>query len=78
MGLNLAKNVVHCEDSPSQFINSTPVGGFVMSCMTETQVCSLFKCLNDDKSPLDIPSWLTKIATEPLSVPNQSIETVWY
>ena len=78
MGVNLAKNIVHCEDSPSQFIKSTPVGSFVMSCVTETQVSSLFKCLNDDKSPLDIPSWLIKIATEPLSVPNQSIETVGY
>ena len=51
-----------------------------MSCATETQVCSLFKCLNDHKSSLDIPNKLIKIAAQPLSIPltyiyNQSIET---
>ena len=51
-----------------------------MSCVTETQVCSLFKCLNDHKSSLDIPNKLIKIAAQPLSIPltyiyNQPIET---
>ena len=31
VSLNQAKNILHCEDSPSQFIKSTPVGSFVMS-----------------------------------------------
>ena len=44
------------------------------------EVCSLFKCLNDHKSSLGIPSKLIKIAAQPLSIPlkyiyNQSIET---
>ena len=56
VGPNLAKNIVYCEDSPSQFIKSTPVGSFVMSSVTETQVCSLFKCLNENKLPLSIHS----------------------
>ena len=51
-----------------------------MSCVTETQVCSLFKCLNASKSSLDIPNKFIKIAVQPLSIPltkiyNQSIET---
>ena len=51
-----------------------------MSCVTETQVCSLFKCLNDLKSSLDIPNKFIKTAAQPLSIPltyiyNQSIET---
>ena len=52
-----------------------------MSCVTETQVCSLFKGLeNDHKPSLDIPNKLIKIAAQPLSIPltyiyNQSIET---
>ena len=53
-----------------------------MSCVTETEVCSLFKGLNDHKSSLDIPlsNKLIKIAAQPLSIPltyiyNKSIET---
>ena len=80
MGQNLAKRIEHCEGRPTQFIRSTPVASFVMSCVTETQVCSLFKGLNDHKSSLDIPNKLIKIAAQPLSIPltyiyNQSIET---
>ena len=80
VGQKLAKRIEHCEGRPTQFIRSTPVASFVMSCVTETQVCSLFKCLNDHKSSLDIPNKLIKIAAQPLSVPltyiyNQSIET---
>ena len=80
MGQNLAKRIENCDGSPTQFIRSTPVASFVMSCVTETQVCSLLKGLNDHKSSLDIPNKLIKIAAQPLSIPltyiyNQSIET---
>ena len=51
-----------------------------MSCATETQICSLIKCLNDQKSYLNIPNKLIQIAAQPLSISlkyiyNQSIET---
>ena len=80
MGQNLAKRIENCDGSPTQFIRSTPVASFIMSCVTETQVCSLFKGLNDHRSSLDIPNKLIKIAAQPLSIPltyihNQSIET---
>ena len=81
VGQNLAKKIDNCDGSPTQFIRSTPVASFVMSCVTETQVCSLFKGLNDHKSSLDIPNKLIKIdAHQPWSIPltyiyNQSIET---
>ena len=67
VGQNLAKRIENCDGSPTQFIRSTPVASFVMSCVTETQVCSLFKGLNDHKSSLDIPNRLIKIAAQPLS-----------
>lgn len=80
VGPNLAQKIGHCERNPTQYIKSTPENSFVLSCVTETQVCSLFKCLNDHKSSLDIPNKLIKIAAQPLSLPltyiyNQSIET---
>ena len=80
VGQNLAKRIENCDGSATQFIRSTPAASFVVSCVTETQVCSLFRSLNDHKSSLDIPNKLIKIAAQPLSIPltyiyNQSIET---
>ena len=66
VGQNLAKRIENCDGSPTQFIRSTPVASFVMSCVTETQVCSLLKGLNDHKSSLDIPNKFIKIAAQPL------------
>ena len=45
VGQTLAKRIENCDGSPTQFIRSTPVASFVMSCVTETQVCSLFKAV---------------------------------
>ena len=49
-----------------------------MSPVEVTQVCRLFQNLNENKSSLDIPNKLIKIASEPPSIPftyiyNQSI-----
>ena len=49
-----------------------------MSPVEVTQVCRVFQNLNENKSSLDIPNKLIKIASEPLSIPftyiyNQSI-----
>jgi len=46
-------------------LKSTPTGSFVMSCVTETQGCSLYKCLDDHKASLDIPNKLIKGAAQP-------------
>ena len=67
-------------ESPTQHISSTPTNSFVMSPVTETQVYNLFKALDINKSSIDIPNKLIKLAAEPLSIPfaqiyNQSIET---
>ena len=80
VGQNLAKRIENCDGSPTQFIRSTPVASFVVSCVTETQVCSLFRSLNDHKSSLDIPNKLIKIAAQLFSIPltyiyKQSIKT---
>ena len=34
VGQNLAKRIENCDGSPTQFIRSTPVASFVMSCVT--------------------------------------------
>lgn len=49
-----------------------------MSPVEATQVCRLFQNVNENKTSLDIPNKLIKIASEPLSLPftyiyNQSI-----
>ena len=40
-----------------------------MSSVTETQVSALFKVLDANKSSIDIPNKLIKLAADPLSVP---------
>ena len=40
-----------------------------MSPVDATQICRLFQNLNQDKTSLDIPTKLIKIASEPLSIP---------
>ena len=64
----------------AQYISSSSINSFVMENVTEAQVSNLFKNLDTNKSSIDIPNKLIKIAAEPLSVPfrqiyNQSIET---
>ena len=51
-----------------------------MSSVTEMQVSTLFKALDANKSSIDIPNKLIKLAADPLSVPftqiyNQSVVT---
>ena len=63
-----------------QFIAKTPSSSFVMCSVTEVQVSSLFSSLDVQKTSLDIPNKLIKIAAEPLSKPlaiiyKQSIAT---
>jgi len=76
----LASRIEDSFENPTQYIPSSPDIGFVMSTVTETQVSNLFKTLDKNKSSIDIPNNLIKIAAEPLSVPftqiyNQSIQT---
>ena len=64
-----------------QCITSSPTNSFVKSSVTETQVSTLFKALDANKSSIDIPNKLIKLAADPLSEPftqiyNQSIVTV--
>ena len=64
-----------------QCITSSPTNSFVKSSVTETQVSTLFKALDTNKSSTDIPNKLIKLAADPLSEPftqifNQSIVTV--
>ena len=59
---------------------NSPISSFVMSPVTEAQVTRLFSSLNVQKSSLDVPNKLIKIAAEPLWKPpadiyNHSITT---
>ena len=53
VGPNLAKKLGIVKEILLNLLKSTPADSFVMSCVTETQVCLLFKCLNDHKSSID-------------------------
>ena len=65
MGPNLAKKMGIVKEILLSLLKSTPAGSFVMSCVTETQGCSLYKCLDDHKASLDIPNKLIKGAAQP-------------
>ena len=78
VGPNLASKNDKSNENPIQYISSSSINSFVME--NVTQVSNLFKNLETNKSSIDIPNQLIKIAAEPLSVPftqiyNQSIET---
>ena len=78
VGPNLASKIDKSNENPIQYISSSSINSFVMESVT--QVSNLFKNLDTNKSSIDIPNQLIKIAAEPLSVPftqiyNQSIET---
>ena len=80
VGPHLASKIANSNENPTQYISFSPTSSFVMSTVTETQVFSLFKTLDANKSSIDIPNKLIKLAAEPLSLPftkiyNQSIET---
>ena len=75
----LASKIAKSSVNPTLYISFSSSSSFVMSSVTETQVSSLFKTLDANKSSTDIPNKLIKLAAEPLSVPftkiyNQSIE----
>ena len=79
VGPYLASKISKSSVNPTQYISFSSSSSFVMSSVTETQVSSLFKTLDANKSSTDIPNKLIKLAAEPLSVPftkicNQSIE----
>lgn len=64
-----------------QCITSSPTNSFVKSSVTETQASTLFKALDANKSSIDIPNKLIKLAADLLSesftqIYNQSIVTV--
>ena len=79
VGPYLAGKIANSSVNPTRYISFSPSSSFAMSTVTETQVSSLFKALDVNKSSIDIPNKLIKLAAEPLSVPftkiyNQSIE----
>ena len=78
VGPSLASTIDDYDEEPTKYLNKSPVSSFIMYPVEATQVCRLFQNLNENKTSLDIPNKLIKIASEPLSIPftyiyNQSI-----
>lgn len=80
IGPNLANLITHTNDDPTKYINNSPVSSFYLTPISEEYVCQLFSKLNINKSSLDIPNKMIKLASRALSVPftfiyNLSIST---
>ena len=78
VGPSLASTIDYYDEEPTKYINKSPISSFIMSSVEATQVCRLFQNLNENKTSLDSPNKLIKVASEPLSIPftyiyNQSI-----
>ena len=78
IGPSLASTIDHYDEEPTKYINKSTVSSFITSPVEGTQVFRLFQNLNENKTSLDIPHKLIKIASEPLSllftyIYNQSI-----
>ena len=65
VGPGLASKIEDSYENPTQYILSSPANSFVMSTVTETQVLNLFMTLDKNKSSIDIPNNLIKLAAEP-------------
>ena len=57
------------DDNPLKYIKSYPSSGFVLSEVTEAQVCNVFSKLNDSKTSIHIPNKLIRIASDNLKKP---------
>ena len=80
VGPNLANLVPNTNDDPTKYITNSPISSFYMSPVSEEYVCQLFSELKVNKSFLDIPNKMIKLASSALSVPftyifNQAIST---
>ena len=79
VGPSLASTIDYYDEEPTKYINKSPVSSFITSPVEAPQVCRLsVQNQNENKTSLDIPNKLIKIASEPLSLPftyiyNQSI-----
>lgn len=58
VGPLLASKIENSNKTPLQYITSSPTNSFVMSPVAETQVSTLFKTLDANKSSIDIPNKL--------------------
>ena len=80
IGPALARKITTNNKDPTQYITSSPTCSFYLSPITEAQVFTLFSRLNENKTSLNIPNKLIKLASEPLSKPftviyNESVLT---
>ena len=80
IGPALAKKITTNNKDPTQYITSSPTCTFYLSPIKEAQVFALFSSLNENRTSLNIPNKLIKLASEPLSKPftviyNESVLT---
>ena len=69
VGPILASSIRNNDDKPLKYIKSSPSSSFVLSEVTEAQVCNLFSKLNDSKTSIHIPNKLIRIASDNLKKP---------
>lgn len=67
VGPSLAGRIDLSATYPISYIKNSPNSSFVLSQVSETDVCENFSQLNPSKSSLDIPNKMVKIACTPLS-----------
>ena len=80
IGPALARKITTNNKDSTQYITSSPTFSFYLSPITEAQAFTLFSSLNENKTSLNIPNKLIKLASEPLSKPftviyNESVLT---
>lgn len=69
VGPNLANAINKTYENPTKYISNSPVNSFVMSTVTSKKVQELFSRLDDNKSSLNVPNKLIRIAAKQLSSP---------
>ena len=70
-GPNLAKAIhnINTDEDPCGRINHSPLHSLFLSPGTEEWVANFLSCLNDKKSPLDVPNKLVRLACKTFSKP---------
>jgi hypothetical protein len=62
VGPNLASSLEICNENPTRYISNSPSSSFIMSPVIEAQVLDLFLALDINKSSINIPNAMIKMA----------------
>ena len=68
-GPKLAGKLPNIDDNPCKFINNSPVSSFFLKEVQVNDVSQHLQTLDSNKSSLDIPNRLIRIANHELAIP---------